>query len=82
MPIIDKELVNETPMENMKFSNQGIGDFLLDIVKINIAEHGDSQWMVSLLKYLVQHITRTASTISIRAISVDLHSTIHQLEKQ
>jgi len=45
MPIIDKELVNETPMENMKFSNQGIGDFLLDIVKINIAEHGDSQWM-------------------------------------
>ena len=47
MPIIDKELVDETPFETMKTCDQSLGDYLLGIVEANLAQYGDSQWMVS-----------------------------------
>ena len=47
MPIIDKELVNNTPYENLKRSNVPISQFFIERVKQNIAQHGDAQWMVS-----------------------------------
>ena len=50
MPIVDKELVNSTPLENMKCPNQSIGDFLLGQIQSQIAQHGDFDWMVSLKK--------------------------------
>jgi len=45
MPIIDKELVNNTPYENLKRSNVPISQFFIERVKQNIAQHGDAQWM-------------------------------------
>jgi len=45
MPIIDKELVNETPYNNLKRSNVGISEFFTEKIKNNIDNHGDGVWM-------------------------------------
>ena len=47
MPIVDKELITDTPMEKMIVPNQSVGDFLMECVQSNIAEFGDAEWMVS-----------------------------------
>lgn len=46
MPIVDKELVNDKPMEEMKTPNQSIGDYLMGAVQNNMSRFGDSEWMV------------------------------------
>ena len=54
MPIVDKELVHERHMEELKTSNQAVGDYLMETFKSHITKHGDTQWMVSLFKYSIE----------------------------
>ena len=47
MPIVDNELVNDRPMEEMAKPNQTIGEYLLSNVQNNISKFGDGTWLVS-----------------------------------
>ena len=46
MPIVDRELVNDTPIEQIKCPDQAMGDYLLGEVQLNLNKFGDSVWMV------------------------------------
>ena len=48
MPIIDNELVSRVPMENFEPPIANAGDYFLDIVRKNIAQFGDGEWMVNI----------------------------------
>ena len=52
MPIVDNELVSHVPMESFESPNVNVGDYFLDRVKRNIAQFGDAQWIVSILKLI------------------------------
>lgn len=52
MPIVDNELVSDVPMESFEPPNANVGDYFLDRVKRNIAQFGDAQWIVSILKLI------------------------------
>jgi len=45
MPIVDNELVNDRPMEEMAKPNQTIGEYLLSNVQNNISKFGDGTWL-------------------------------------
>ena len=47
MPIINNELVNPKPIEELKDPKQSVGDYLISNIKRNIESCGDKTWLVS-----------------------------------
>lgn len=52
MPVTDKELVSNTPFENLKHPNVGISEFFTNRIQQNITQYGDGIWMVSNSYYI------------------------------